>query len=305
MNKYIKYSASVIISLSLFLGVLVYAEENEVKTTLEIKNDGDKVEVEDKTEIEKPSEAEKTQAEKIREDLKNRREESKKSVEVKREEAKQIREGTKDALEANREEFKTKLETMIGDIKIKREEFKKELDGNKELVKQKMEAAREEFKAGLEKIKDEKKKIATEKIVTSVVDLNVIITGKFGVKIDQIEAVLISIQSRIDKAETNGIDVSTSKAQVLKAQAAIEVARTAISTQSAKTYETTINEATLKTDMKKLRDTFRADLKIVNDKVKLAHQAVRDTATTLAKVPKIDDDTTAEVETETEVKTTN
>ena len=110
-------------------------------------------------------------------------------------------------------------------------------------------------------------------------------------KINKIENVLVSIKSRINKANEKGLDVSSLSSFVIKAEAAIKVARDAVATQIKKTYTVTVpDEAGLKGVMKALRDTFKTDIKAVREKVKLAHQAVRDTATTLAKIPRIDED---------------
>lgn len=243
MKKYTKISASVIISLALFLGLVASAEVSKINNN--------------------------------------------KNNEVKKEEYKK---DVKDVIKKNTEQFKTKLDEMVGSIKVKREEFKKELIVNKELAKQKIAAKRVEFQTKLDKIKDVKKKTATEKIVNGLNSLNIRLTDQYSNKIDQIESVLVSVQSRIDKAGNRGINVTLPSAQVLKAKETIESARVAIALQAKKTYETNIDEATLKSEMKKLSDTFRADMKVLSAKVKDAHIAVKNTATNLAQIPKIDDD---------------
>lgn len=199
--------------------------------------------------------------------------------------------GIRDEVEDNKKENKTRLEEMFQLVKEKREEYKKESDANKEQYRLKVVEMKANYKEGLKNIKNEDKKISVEKIVDRIQELNTKTTDNLSDKIDQIENVLVSIKSRIDKAENKGLDVSSVKIEVGKAEATITLAREAISAQAKKVYEVNItDEANLKTEMKNLRDTFSNDIKAVHAVIKVAHVAVRDTATTLAKIPKIDDD---------------
>ena len=246
----------------------------------------------------------------IKKDFKNMREENKNlrdDIKTKRDELKNTIKQDKEDFKAIKEEKKTELESLIGDIKTKREEFKKQMESDKETLKTKIEAIKAEFKTNLAKIKDEKKKAIVDNVTTTLNDLNTKLTGQLADKVDQIETVLVSIQSRIDKAETKGLYVSAVKTQVTKAENAIKDARSAITTQSTKDYTPTLSDETkLKAEMQTLRDTFKTDIKAVFEKVKLAHQAVVDTAGTLAKIPNVNDTpTSVENTTPTTPETTN
>lgn len=220
--------------------------------------------------------------------------------ENKRDEFKNEVRGVKDELNSNKEEYKIQMEQMIQSVKAKRQEFKTELETKKEESKLKLTEMKVNFREGLNKIKNEGKKISTEKILDIIQALNTKLTDNLSEKLNKIENVLVSIESRISKAESNGLDVTTVKAKVEKAKTAIALAREAVSAQASKVYEVNItDEASLKAEMKDLRDTFKTDIEAVREKVKLAHQAVRDTATTLAKIPKIDEE---EVEVNSEVE---
>ena len=209
-------------------------------------------------------------------------------------------EGVKDEIKNLKEENKIRLEAMLKSVKSNREAFKVEFETKKEEAKVKMEEMKTRFKEGLKVIKDEDKKISAEKIVEIIAELNARLTVDLSVKVDKIENVLVGIESRINKAESKGIDVTTVKAEVVKAKTAISTARTAISTQTSKVYTVNItSESTLKAEMKKIRDAFSSDVKVVRETVKQAHEAVRITATTLAQIPKIDED--LEVDSEVEV----
>jgi DNA repair exonuclease SbcCD ATPase subunit len=220
--------------------------------------------------------------------------------ENKRDEFKNEVRGVKDELNSNREEYKIQMEQMIQSVKAKRQEFKTELETKKEESKLKLTEMKVNFREGLNKIKNEGKKISAEKIVDIIQSLNIKLTDNLSEKLNKIENVLVSIESRISKAESNDLDVTTVKVEVEKAKTAIALAREAISAQASKVYEVNItDEASLKAEMKDLRDTFTTNIKAVREKVKLAHQAVRDTATTLAQIPKIDEE---EVEVNSEVE---
>ncbi len=263
MRKNIKYSiSSIVIILSLIFGFIASAEDNNTPEDTQLNNNLN------------------------REENKIKREQA---MEAAKNEAKNMR----DELESKREMYKIKIEQMMQQTKLKREEFKKELELKKEESKLKFEELKNKLREGLTKIKDEKKKISAEKIVSNIEELNIKRTDQLTEKINQIENVLFSINSRISKAENKILNVSEISSKLVSAEKAIELARSEIQKQISKTYsisKTITDESSLRTEMKKLRDTFGSDIKALNEKIKLAHTAVRDTATTLAKVPRVDED---------------
>lgn len=269
MNKYIKFSTLFITSLLLILSTVSYAEETSKEDT-SIKN---KV----------------TPMQKIREEREKERQER----QEKQNEEFGINKEFKNRIENKevKEEIKTKVEKLLEEVKTKRAEFKAEIVSTKEEIKAKMVEARASFKAELSKIKDEKKKVLAENIFNNIGNLNILITDKMADKIDQIESVLLSVESRISKAKDREVDVSSVSDDVVKAKTAIEEARKAVALQAKNTYTTTItDDAKLKVEMQTLRDKLKIDLKTANDKVKSAHEAVRATAVALAKISNIDDD---------------
>jgi hypothetical protein len=202
----------------------------------------------------------------------------------------------KNRLESRSEGRQARMQVLIDTMKAKRAELKANFEANKEQFKLKLDAAKVKFRDSLSKIKDENKKLSAEKIVNLINEINAKTTTNFSDKVDRIENVLLGIESRIDKAESRGLDVTEVNTEVTKAKDAIASARDAISTEASKVYatDTTVSdEASLKAEMKTLRDTFKTDIKTVQEKVKGARDAVKTVAVTLAKIPKIDDDTTA------------
>jgi len=285
----LKFSvSSIIIILSLILGAIARAEDT---TTTETQ----------KPVREKVGEIRKE----INSEFKNKITEIKGGAEAKKEGVKKEFETQKDLikkeLEVKKEEAKTKIEGLVGDVKTAREEYKKEIEAKREEVKAKIAEMKTSFTESLTKVKDENKKISAEKIISAIQELNTKLTTQLSTKIDQIENVLVSIESRISKAEAKGLDVTTAKTQVLAAKEAISKARAAISIQSQKVYTTTItSETTLKTEIKAVRDTFKKEMASTSELVKASHIAVKTTAETLAKIPGVDND-----QTETSTTTTN
>jgi hypothetical protein len=227
--------------------------------------------------------------------------ENKGKIQLEKEQFKKEKESVKNELEVKKEENKKQVELMLQSIKEKREQFKTEMEATREQTKLKVEEMKTGLKENLKNIKDESKRISAEKIITIIQDLNTKLTTNFFDKIVKIENVLVSIESRISKAQDRGIDVSSLAPFVEKSKEAIKIARDAVTTQSQKVY--TLNsttDTTLKSQMKALRDTFTKDIKEVGAKVKLAHEAVQKTAVALAKISKIDgEDTSNKVESNT------
>lgn len=194
----------------------------------------------------------------------------------------------KSAKEGIKEAQKNKLQSIIQNVKEKRETFKAKIKTNKEENKTKIETAKNNFKQKLSVVKDEKKKISAENILNTIQNLNIKMTDILSNKVNQIENVLISIDSRILKAEDKGIEVSSIKTEVLKAKELINKAQDIVAEQAKKVYEVNVtSEAELKAEMKKLRDTFTKDIKTVRDAVKAVDAKVRSIAVLLAQTPKI------------------
>lgn len=201
--------------------------------------------------------------------------------------------GTTDQVKVQLVEKRAKLEEVFKEVKANREEFKLKIEESRGIAKTQIEALKASLKEKLAVIKDDNKKLSAEKILTKIQDLNTSTTDKLVEKVKQIEEVLIRVESRITKAQDRGLDVSVAKEELAKAKEAIANARAVITTQTKKVYEfNTTSDTTLKADLKTLRDNLNSDIKAVYAAVKSAHEAVSKVATTLAQIPKIDDDVT-------------
>jgi len=198
-----------------------------------------------------------------------------------------VKKDVKNETKETREEIKTRTrETTRAfkeELEQKKEELKKKIEQKREELKTTIETKREELKQHLEKIKDEKKKQAVERIDKQIDELNSRLLKHYLNVLDKISAVLVKVSERADKAEERGVDVSAVRTAITSAESAIAVARSAIEAQTGKTYIIQVNtEGTLKTDVGKARQALHNDLSKVRLAVKAAHNAVRNTATTLA-----------------------
>lgn len=167
----------------------------------------------------------------------------------------------------------------------KREDWQNKMVENREQAKNQLMANREALRAKLQAIKNEKKQNAVLNVSDNIEKINEKATDRLSNLVGNIEKVLNNIQTRVDKAKTDGLDITSVEIEINKAKAAISEAKDAISAQSGKTYTINVtNEKTLKEVVKTVRDTFHADIKAVQEKVKAAHEAVRNSAKTLASI---------------------
>jgi hypothetical protein len=162
-----------------------------------------------------------------------------------------------------------------------RENIERIREENRGLIEQRRLALKEQL--GL--LQNEEKAEIVERIYDNLNRLNDQIVTRLLVKIDQIEEVLERVKSRTDKVQEAGLDVSGVREAIVVAEEAIENARAAAETQAGNVYEITIgDEASLRTDIKPVRDQLQSDLEALRQKVVLAREAVREAITTLAQV---------------------
>lgn len=209
--------------------------------------------------------------------MKEKRAELQATLEAKRTEVKQI-------LDTKREEARTSIQAS-------REEFKQRVETAREEVKKQIEAKRAELKERLAVVKDEKKRALVEKVDGSLDEINARRTRHFSNLLGQFEEVLGKIVSRADKAEITGKDVSTVRIAIIDSQNLISVARETVATQAGKTYAIFVTtEEALREAVEASRQSLRADLTLVQDVVKSAHESLRTVATTLAQIPQVNDE---------------
>ena len=220
----------------------------------------------------------------VRGNVQEKRQEVRTNVKEKRQEVRTNVQETRDEIKARTREA---TEAFKKETEQKREELKTKVEQKREELKTKVETKREDLKKRLEKVKDERKKQAVERIDKQIDELNDRLLKHYLSVLDKLGGVLVKISERADKAEERGVDVAAVRTAIDKANSAISAARAAVETQSGKTYTIQVStEEGLKNDVGRARQTLHNDLAAVRLVVKAAHEAVRQTATTLAQLPR-------------------
>ena len=171
-----------------------------------------------------------------------------------------------------------------------------------------VKVTREKAMNRLADIQDKVKSEMAIRLADRLGTLNATWTSRFTDTLNRYDTIVGKIQSRADKAQSAGKDVSTTTAAILSAKTAIASARTAVTLQAAKTYEldtsTVVTTSATSTSsgqgelMKGLRKSFQTlnttlfkDLFALRDgPMKNTRKAVQDAHQTLGKIPGVDED---------------
>lgn len=141
--------------------------------------------------------------------------------------------------------------------------------------KAKTEGMKNAFKEGLKTIKDERKKLLTEKINNRISIVNINQTERMKKALEKLTRHIIKLQEKIALAKEKGIDVSSSESAIFSAQTAISSALIIVEQQSAKDYTfLIINEESLGQTIRNSYKAFSQDLKNAQQAVILAKEAV-------------------------------
>lgn len=207
--------------------------------------------------------------------------------------------------------FQQEREAAKQELSQKKAEFQTAVQGIREKMQSEIKAKETELKTQVKKIKDIAKQQAVQKMYANLNDMNKRMTDQFVKSLNQLADVLDKIKSRTAKAQaagtggTGGIDIKTVQTAIANAENAIALARTAVQSQAGKAYSITVqSDTSAKLDVSKVRDNLKKDLKIAQDAVKSAREAVHTAATTLGKIQRVDEAKTPENETPKPTNTT-
>jgi Skp family chaperone for outer membrane proteins len=176
-------------------------------------------------------------------------------------------------------------EELRQDLKEKRESFRKEIQNKQQELRQKVEARQKVLKEELSKIKDERRRIAVEKIDRQLGELNERLVNHFADTLDRLEEALSRISARTDLAEKQGLKTAEVRVAINKALASIEASRSAIKLQAGKTYTLTITgDDNLRVQVDKARLALKDDLAKVRQTLIAAKEAVRQAGASLAQI---------------------
>lgn len=203
-----------------------------------------------------------------------------------RQDIKDIKTNVKTEIKDAKVQLKNTEKTMKEDIKKRKEEFNDTVKTKRAELQDQIKTKREELKVRLDKIKDEHKKKTVERIDQRIDALNDKMMRHFSSVLVKLEEMLVRISERADRVSIErGLDVSSVRSAIDKANTAIASARSAIEVQSGNIYTIKITtESALKIDVGKARQALNTDLAKVRDAVKAAHLTVKDAAVVLAQL---------------------
>lgn len=173
-------------------------------------------------------------------------------------------------------------------IREKREMIIKNREESRTILKDKREELKdkkEEFREKLQTIRDEKKRAMVERIDEKISRMNNTHTARFSKTLEKLEMILNRITEHGQNLKSKGIDTLKLDSAVASAKTAINAAKVAVESQSAKTYTIDVaSENRLKTTVGSIVSMFRKDLRDVHKTVVDAKQAVQNAEMELAKV---------------------
>lgn len=173
-------------------------------------------------------------------------------------------------------------------IREKREMIIKNREESRTILKDKREELKdkkEEFREKLQTIRDEKKRAMVERIDEKISRMNNTHTARFSKTLEKLEMILNRITEHGQNLKSKGIDTLKLDSAVASAKTAINAAKVAVESQSAKTYTIDVaSENRLKTTVGSIVSMFRKDLRDVHKTVVDAKQAVQSAEMELAKV---------------------
>jgi len=196
------------------------------------------------------------------------------------------------------EQLRARRESFMQDMMAHRESFRATLEQRKLELKDAIEAKRADMATHLqERVSDENKQRVVEKIDQRFDALNEKLTNHFINVLDRLDAILLKIKVRAEKAKTNGADISAVEVAIEAAEEAIAEARTAAEEQALKTYTIEIEgEETLRANVGEVRQQLGDDLKGVREIIKEARAAVVDSLKVLARIQNVNDEVEGEEE---------
>lgn len=181
-------------------------------------------------------------------------------------------------------EKSTRLE-YLDEAKKKRLEAKKQWQEKQELVKKTRESNKQDLSRKLSDFSDTRKIELAEKLTNQMTLINTKWTSHWSEVLDKLISILARIQSRLDKLEEKGMDVSKAQEAVTVAQVDIETARNAVIDQAAKVYPVQVtDEERLGESLSQQKEIMRSDLVEVKKLVSDARMSAREALSILKQI---------------------
>jgi len=188
-----------------------------------------------------------------------------------------------------RAETETTTKTMQRKTPEEIEAYKREMREEKAAMREQVIREAREKKAQLvedaKKLRDAKKQQLISNISDRMCKINANRTAAMQKHLDTMTTILGRIETRADKAEARGIDVSAVDTAVAKAKEAIKSAMEAVADQADEECGVTISgqDAALKSEAEAARNALKNQLTAAHEKVKSAREATANAITVLAR----------------------
>lgn len=131
------------------------------------------------------------------------------------------------------------------------------------------------FKEKIAQFKDKKKAQVAAKVNENLNLINEKRTQTMSNNLTKMTELLVKLQNRVNQASTAGKDVSAANLAINEAQASIDAAKEAVTTQSGQDYNVIVSSETkIGQDAKVTREKLMADLKSTQEKLITARQTI-------------------------------
>lgn len=198
-----------------------------------------------------------------------------------------------DAMKAQKasqiEAMKAEKAAMRAQYETERMEKLEALKAKKEEMRETMAAKKTEMqvqlKERLQVIRDNVKLKTAERIQERLTMINENRTEHFRKILERLTMIIDKIQTRTDKAKSEGKSTADIESAIAAAKSAIDSAIAAVEAQSGNTYEISVtDESTAREEIKATSDDLHEDLKQTRETVKSAADAVQQTFRTVKTV---------------------
>lgn len=167
-------------------------------------------------------------------------------------------------------------EQRLQEARTKRQESQDLLREKIDSQRRMHQSKREEFRNNLNNLRDDNRRKALENLDNKIINTNTRWTDHWMDISDRLFSILARAQSRVDKLEEQGVDVSQVSVLVVSAQSDIEIAQEIISDQAVKQYIIVVSdESGVRVSAQTQSETLKHDLTETMNSVSKARSSVR------------------------------
>ncbi len=169
-------------------------------------------------------------------------------------------------------------------IASKQADLMEKLDMKRKEASESFKLKHDAFKLRIEAIRDEKKKMLTERISSRSAQINIRRTNHWTEVLNKLSGILQRLEDKVNAAKTAGKDTGSAEAAIASAEAKIAEAQEAVLAQAGNVYTASItSDATLNSTVGTMVKQLQSDLQSVHKLVIEAKQAVMNVVREMAR----------------------